>query len=223
MKVFKRQIITIFIMLFLLTFSTLQAQTDDTEGFDSEKVFAELEEKMNLSKEQWEKLKPVLEEKSREMSKNIDESVDKGFAELDKLSKQFQTMTEDAEKKLDEIVSSEEAQKIRDYLAKIDKEAIDEAKDKMVADLNALLDLSEEQAKKIQPVIEKSINELNAMIQGLAAEGSRNWNDFKKDLEELKEDIYDKVQDTLDDEQMKKFEEYNDKQEEKIERTLFRV
>lgn len=223
MKVIKRQFVAIFIMLFLLPPATLQSQTEETEGFNSEKIIAELEKQIDLSKEQWEKLKPVIKEKSEEMSKGINDSVDKGFAELDKLSKQFESMTRDAEKKIDEIVSSEEAKKLGDYLAKIDKEAIDAAKDKMIADLNGLLELSEEQAKKIKPVLEESFAELSAMTQGLAEEGSRNWSEFKKDFEKLTEDLYNKVQETLDNKQMEKLEEYNDQQKEKIEKVLFRV
>lgn len=223
MKSIKIQILMFSAMFFSLLLFTIQVHAAEADSFDSEKIIAELEEQVKLSKEQWEKLKPVIEEKSKDLSKGIHESVDKGFAELDKLTKQFDTMTKDAEKKFNKIVTSDEAMKLRESLAKIDKEAIDKAKDKMVADLNGLLELSEEQAKKIKPVLEESFNELSAMIEGLAEEGTRNWSEFKKDFEKLTKDLYDKVQETLDDEQMEKLEEYNEKQEENIKRIVFRA
>jgi hypothetical protein len=64
---------------------------------------------------------------------------------------------------------------------------------------------------------------LSTLIQGFAKEGIRNWEEFKKDFEKLTKDLYDKVQETLDDEQMKKLEQYNKEQKEKIERVLFKV
>lgn len=223
MKSIKNRIIWFAAVLFALVLLGTHAQAADTEGFNSEKIIAELEKQMKLTQEQWEELKPVIEEKSRDLSKGIHESVDKGFAELDKLSKQFDEMTKEAEKKINEIVSSEEAMKFREYLSKIDKEAVAEVKDKMISDLNSLLELSEEQAKKIEPVLKESFDEFSTMMKDLTEESSRDWNEFKQEFEKLTKDLYDKVQETLDDEQMEKLEEYNEKQKDKVEHILFRA
>ncbi|MCG6929264.1 MAG: hypothetical protein LJE64_01805 [Desulfofustis sp.] len=223
MKTRVKHLVMISVLPLLLLFNGASVLGADEEQFNSENMLSELERQMKLTREQWEELKPVIEEKSRDLKKGLQESVDKGFAELEKLSNQFESMSKDAERKFNEIATSDEAKKLREYLAKIDKDAIEDIKKKMVADLNALLDLSEEQANKIKPVFEESINELSTMIQGFAKEGSRNWEEFKKDFEKLTKDLYDKVQETLDDEQMKKLEQYNKEQKEKIERVLFKV
>ena len=207
--------------LLLLGFLCLPAHSSDTEEFDSEKIIAELEKQMELSREKWEQLKPVIEEKSKDLSQGLKDSMDKGMAELDKMTKQFDKMSKDAEAKMKELLTSEEVQRLRDQPAKIDKETIEKAKKKMVTDLNNLLDLTEEQAKKIEPVLEESLNELGDMIKGLADEGSRNWDEFKKDFEQMTKDLHDKVKETLDKEQMEKLEEYNEDQKEKIQRALF--
>lgn len=207
--------------ILLLGLLCLPAQSGDTEEFDSEKIISELEKQMELSKEKWEQLKPVIEEKSKDLSQGLKDSVDKGMAELDKLTKQFDKMSKDAETKMKELLSSEEAQKLRDYLAKIDKDTIEKAQKKMVQDLNELLELSEEQAKKIEPVLEESFNEIGDMIKGLADEGARNWDEFRKDFEKLTKDLHDKLKETLDQEQMEKLDEYNEEQKEKIQRALF--
>ena len=214
-----------FVAATILTFFMLGSgvQATEPEKLDSEKIITEVEKQLQLSKEQWEKLKPVLEEKSAELSKSMGDSVDKGFAELEKLSEQLEKMSRDAEGKFNEIVTSEEAQRLKEYLASIDKEAIAQARDEMIAELNELLALTEEQARKIEPVLEETFSELSIMILGLAEEGTRNWNEFKSDFETLTRELYDRVKGTLDDEQMEKLEEYNEGQKEKIERVLFRV
>lgn len=41
--------------------------SQDTKEFSSEKMISELEKQMDLTREQWEKLKPVLDQKSKEL------------------------------------------------------------------------------------------------------------------------------------------------------------
>ena len=215
----------IFPIIFLLSLGLfgVSAQGAEPEDFNSEKIISEIEKQMDLSREKWEQLKPVIEEKSKEMSEGLKESVDKGFAELEKMTKKFDSMSRDAEQKVKDILSSEEAMKLREQLAKVDKEAIDNAKKKMIADLNELLALTEEQAQKLQPVLEDSFNQLADKIQELAKEGSKDWTEFKQDFEKMTRDLYDKVQETLDDEQLEKLEKYNEDQKENIKRALFTV
>lgn len=208
-------------IVMILMFFCFQVQSAETEGIDSEKIITELEKQMDLSRDKWEKLKPIMEEKSKDLSEGIKDSVDKGFAELEKLSKKFDAMSKDAEQKVKDILSSEEAMKFREQLAKIDKEAIDKTKEKMVADLNELLELTDEQVQKLKPVLEDSFNKWAEIIQSLAAEGTRNWEEFRQDFEKVTRDLYDKVKETLDEEQMKKLEEYNEEQKEDIKRALF--
>lgn len=214
---------TLLLSCCVLLYGAAASADSHEKSFDSEKMISELEKQMELSREQWEKLKPVLEQKSREMKQSLHESIDKGYAELDKLSKQLEAMSEDAERKAQEMLSSEEAQKIREYLSSIDEEAIDEAKDKMVAELTALLELTEAQIAKVKPILEDSISQLNMMLQKLAREGNRSWETFKQDFDRLTSDLKDKLQETLDSKQMERLEEYNDEQKEKIQKTLFTV
>ena len=86
-----------------------------------------------------------------------------------------------------------------------------------------MLVLTEEQAQKLKPVIEDSFNQLADKIQELAKEGSKDWNKFKQDFEKLTKDLYDKVQETLDDEQLEKLEKYNEDQKEDIKKALSTV
>ncbi len=222
-----RRLPTVFILpiaIFLASgLFAVASQGAESEEFNSEKIISEMERKMDLTREKWEQLKPVIEEKSKEMSEGLKESVDKGYAELEKLTKKFDSMSRDAEQKVKDVLSSEEAMKLREELAKVDKEAIDKAKGKMIADLNELLVLTEEQAQKLKPVIEDSFNQLADKIQELAKEGSKDWNKFKQDFEKLTKDLYDKVQETLDDEQLEKLEKYNEDQKEDIKKALSTV
>ena len=207
----------------LMLFAVPVSADSHVEGFDSEKMISELEKQMELSREEWEKLKPVLEEKSREMKKSMHDSIDKGYAELEKLSKQLEAMSKDAELKAKEMLSSEEAQKIREYLSSIDQDAIRTAQEKMVEELTELLELTEQQIAKVKPVLEESIARLSVMLQDLANESSRNWEQFRQQFDQLTSELLDKLDKTLDNDQMERLEEFNEEQKELIQKTLFSV
>lgn len=215
------KIISFFIFLVLFAIPVFAA--DGGKKFDPDKMIADLEKKLELSREQWEKLKPVLEQRSKELQEIIHESVDKGYMELEEVSEKLEAMSDDAERKVKEVLSSEETQKLRDYLSEIDKDAIEEAKNRMVAELTLLLELSEEQAAKIKPVLEDSMTRLSTLFNELAKEGSKSWEKFRQNFEQLATDLQNSLQESLDNEQMKRLEEYNEEQKVKIQKALFTV
>lgn len=201
--------------LFLLINNVGLAAEDET--FDTEKMISDLNDKIELSKEQWEKLKPVLGEKSDELKKSINEYVDKGYIQMEEMSGKLGKVSKDTEKKLETFLNSEEMQKLKNYLNELDEDAIKEAKDRLVAELSEILVLTEEQVRKLRPVMEDSMSQMSEMIEDLADRGSSGWEEFKKQYKTLTDDLKKKLQDTLDKQQMERFEEYKQEKQEKIE------
>ena len=142
--------------------------------FDSEQILSDLESRLKLSSEKLSRLKPAIDEKSAELTKSMHESVDKGFAHLHEMSEKLDSVSKDAEKKAEEILNSEEMEKLKDYLGKIDEKAINEMKDRAVADLSAILELTEAQVEKLKPILEDSYTQLNEIFTDLAKEGNRS-------------------------------------------------
>lgn len=191
--------------------------------FDSEKILSDLEYNLELTNEQLARLKPAIDEKSSDLKKSMHESIDKGFVQWDKLSAKFDKVSKDAEKKAGEILNSEEMTKLKDYLNKIDKKAVKEMKDRAVADLSAALELTEEQLVKLKPIFEDSYIQLGEILAGLAKEGNKSWEGFKQQYGQLSKDLKGKLQDTLDNNQMKKLEKYNEEKKVKIQEELYSV
>jgi len=211
----------LFIFLCITLFAVPVLASNEEQGIDSEKMIEELEKRLQLSRDQWEKLKPVLDEKSRELKQSMHESIDKGYVKLEELSKELGKVSENAEKKLQEVLTSDEAQKFREYLGKVDKEAVQEAKDKMVAELTALLELTEKQAAKLKPVLDDTLAHMTVLFNEFVQEGSKNWETFSKEFEKLTRDLTESLQGTLDNEQMKRLEQYNKEQKVKIQKAFF--
>ncbi len=219
--IYPLSVATLFLVLTLFCVQAQSSENKTEEGLNGDTIISELEKQMDLSREKWEQLKPVLEEKSKALSESLKKSIDEGVVDLNNMAEKFDQMSKDAEKKVKDILSSEEAQKFREQLSRVDREAIAQVKEKMITDLHDLLELTEDQIAELKPVFEESFDRLSVMVQGLAVEGTANWEKFREDFEAVSKDLFDKVRETLDDDQMKKLEEYKNQEKEEIRQVIF--
>lgn len=215
------QCIRLFFIVFIVWSVSASVVLAADEEFDSEEILSNLESQLELSREKLSRLKPVIDAKSAELKKSIHETVDKGFMQLEELNSKLDAASRDAEKKVSEFLNSEEIEKLKDYLSKIDEDAIREMKEKLDAELSAVLELTEEQAAKLKPIFEDSLTQLSEMLDRLAKEGSKSWEEFRLQYENLSKELREKLQDTLDSEQIKRLDKYNEEKKEKIQRVLF--
>ena len=191
------------------------------DSLDSEKMLDELEQKLELSKEKLQDLKPTIEAKSRELKKLMQESLDKGYLQLEEMNRTMQELSAESERKMQSILNSEQVSKLKEYLSRLDKDTIRNTQKKLVDEMTELLDLTEEQLTEITPLLEDSVTRLSGMIAELRAEGGRNWEEFKKRYEQMSRELLERLQETLDREQMEKFEEYQENKKDRIHQALF--
>ncbi len=213
--------IHLILILFFLIVQFVSPGFSADEKFNSDKMMDELETQLDLSGEKVDKLKPAIDAKSADLKKSLHEALDKGFVELDELTAKLDMVSKDAEEKVKAFLNSEEMEQLKSYLKKIDKEAIDEAKEKLVAELTALLELTEEQIAQLKPILEESMTELSGILKELASEGSKSWENFKEQYEKFSKTLREKLENTLDGEQMKKFDKYQEEKKEKIHQVVF--
>lgn len=207
----------ILVALFVLT-TPVHA---DIEQFDSENLITELETQIELSSEKLEELRPVMEAKSQELKQSITESVETGFIQLNVLSGKLDTASREAERKMEEALNSEEVQELREYLRNIDRDAINEVREELVEGLAEFLRLSEEQLRKLGPVLEDGFNELSEMLDRLAKEGKSNLEEFQKQYEHLNQDLNQQLRDTLDGEQYKDLQKHREQLRKHVQAGLF--
>ena len=105
-------------------------------------------------------------------------------------------------------------------LSELDEDAIKEAKERLITELSEFLALSEEQLSKLKPVLEESMTEMTEMIEALAKKGSDGWDEFKKQYQSLTDELKKKLEETLDNQQMERFEEYKQDKQDKIQMAL---
>lgn len=217
------KLVRIATVVLALALSMTTAAFGAEKEFDTEQIMQELEEQLRLSSEKLSLLKPTIDAKSEEIRKSLHETVEKGFVHMEDMSEKLDQVTKDTESKVKEFLSSEEYENFKGQLEKIDKEAIDEAKNRIVEDISSFIELSEEQAKELKPVLEKTVQDLNQMVDNLTTEGIKSWGEFKEQYELLHKDLKQQLESILNGEQMKKLEEYNKEKMQKIRENLIEV
>jgi len=207
---------------------TLPAYSSETEvsgdnEFNTEEMLSEMEKKFQLSKEQLEKLKPALSAKSAEVRKSVQESIEKGVVEFGKLSQKLDALSKDAATEMQEVLSGEEMQQLREYLGKIDKEAVGQVRDGLVEEFSELLKLTEEQAVKIKPILEDTFTQLAEMVGHLSEQGAGYLEDFMVQYDELVKNLRGKLDSFLDKEQMDNLENHSEELKEKIQENVIAI
>jgi len=194
-----------------------------SEEINTDRLLSELEKQIELSGDKLSKMKPALDAKSKELEKSIQESVEKGFVELRAFSGKLDSASKQAEQSLKDALNGEEMKKLKDFLDNIDREAIDKVKDELVAELTKLLQLTEDQIKKLKPALKQSMDDLVAMIDRLVAQGKQGLETFKKDYEEFNNKLKKRLSKELNKEQIKKLDKNQEELREKIRATLDRA
>ena len=153
----------------------------------------------------------------------MQESIDKGVVEFERLSKKLDALSQDAANEMQEVLSGEEMQQLREYLGRIDKEAVGKVKDGLIEELSELLKLTEEQAVKIKPILEDTLTQLADMVERLSEQGASNLEDFKLHYDELVKNLREKLQNFLDKEQMDTLENHSEELKEKIQENVIAI
>ena len=184
---------------------TLSSNTIAKE-FDTDKLMSDIESQLKFSSDKLTKLKPAIDAKSKELEKSINESVNKGFVELQALTGQLDVASKEAEEKLKQALNGDEMEKLKTYLKSIDQEAISQIKDSLVDELSKLLLLTQDQIGKLRPILIDSFDKLGAMLDRLASQGKEGLEAFKQNFDQINNELKNRVSKVLSSDQLKKLD-----------------
>lgn len=189
--------------------------------FDTEKMLSDLEKRLAVSKAELEKLKPVLESKSKELKGTINDTVDQGFAELESMAKELEAASEKAGKELEAALNSDQVKELKVYLSSLDKEALEEVKKELIADMESLLELSEKQIKELEPILREQLDEMSELLSRFAKDSGKAWDEFRQEYGKIADETRSRLEKALDKGQLEKLEKRMEETREKIHRKLF--
>jgi len=179
-----------------------------SSDFDTEKMMSDLEQRLRLSKEKYEEMKPelekVLEQKSKELKSSINKQVEDGFVELESMSKKLDAASTKARTNLENALNSDEVKQLKNFLASIDEEAIKEAREKLLNDLTKQLELTADQLEKLKPVLRDYMVQASELLKQISTQGNSAFEEYREKSDQLARDLKKNLQQALDSEQMKK-------------------
>jgi Na+/phosphate symporter len=189
--------------------------------FDTEKMLSDLEKKLSVSQEELEKIKPVLERKSRELKGVMHDSVDRGFAEMEAMAKDLEAASVKAGKELDATLDSEQVRELKAYLSRLDKEALEEIRRELVAEMESFLKLTEKQVAELEPILKEQLEEFSALVSRFAKDSGKAWDDFQKEYGKIAAETLSRLEKALDKGQLDKLEKRMEETREKIHKKIF--
>jgi len=198
----------------------LWAQAGEGE-FDTEKMLSDLEKKLSVSQEELEKIKPVLERKNRELKGVIDDSVDQGFAEMESMAQELEAASEEAGKQLDKALNSQQVKELKAYFARIDKEALEEIRRELVAEMESFLKLTEKQVAELEPILKEQLEEFSALVSRFAKDSGKAWEEFRQEYGKIAAETLSRLEKALDKGQLDKLEKRMEETREKIHKKIF--
>ncbi len=209
-------------LLIAAALATLAAPAQaQQEPFDTENMIDALDERLKLTSEELEKMKPALDLKSRELKSSISESLERGFAEFDELSREFDNAAQRVQEQLQDALDSGQMQELRAYLERLDAEALESIRQALLEEMTNALELTQEQIEKLRPILLENLERLSELLRRFAAQTEKSFADFKRDYEQLQEQTRRRLEESLDTTQLEAFEKRQEELRERIRALVF--
>lgn len=213
-----------FITIMLVSLFLNASACSNTDDFEAEKMMSDIEKKLRLSSEMFEKMKPdlqkALEQKSKELKYSINEQVDKGFVDLDMMSKKLDAASVVAKSNLEKTLNGDQLKELKSFFASIDEEAIKKAREKLLNNLTMKLELTADQLEKLKPIFRDYLVQASELLRQASKQESDDFEKYREKSELLAKEMKGRLEEALDSKQMKELEkqlkEVRDRVKEKV-------
>jgi len=193
------------------------------EQLNAERIMAALEQKLTLSREQWNRVRPVIEQQSQKLQKAIDEARGQGFLDLEILFKRFAAATEQARVQLNEFLTREQVEKIENLLEELHQFTIGEIRNALVGGLTRFLKLRRDQIERLQPIFRDEIQKRSRLLSKLAIAPDISFEDFMTDFEALQDELRQRVSEALDPDQVRALEKRQEQLRKLVQKAYFGI
>jgi hypothetical protein len=193
------------------------------EQLNAERIMAALEQKLTLSREQWNRVRPVIEQQSQNLRKAIDEARAQGFLELEFLRRRFAAATEQARVQLNEFLTREQVEKIENLLEELHQFTIGKIRNALVGGLTRFLNLSRNQIERLQPIFRDELQKRSRLLSNLATAPDISFEDFMTDFDALQDETRQRVSEALDPTQIRALEKLQHQLRKLVQKAYFGI
>jgi hypothetical protein len=191
------------------------------DALSAENILAALGDRLKLTPEQREKVRPVVESVSEALAATIDVWVAQGFVDSESLAEQLAPLVEDVKAKFAHALKSEQMQTLQGALARLEDDAVEVIRFAVIERVSERLGVTPGQAGQLRPMLRENLVELSELLSRFAAESGRSFEEFKVAYDELQETLRARLRNVLDADQLKALDALRDELVERIRNASF--
>jgi hypothetical protein len=160
--------------------------------------------RLNLTPEQREKIRPIIENLSTALVTTIDVWVAQGFVDLDELYEQMTPVMEDLKTRCEMILESEQFKTVSQLIAGLKENATEIIRFAVVEQMSVRLDMTPEQLKQVRPILREHLVKISNLLQDFTANSDWSFEEFKASYENLESLLRERLKDKLNSDQIQK-------------------
>jgi hypothetical protein len=154
--------------------------------FDGTRVLSVLEQNLDLSGEQRDRLAPFVEELCEALNHSFTSWVEKGFVDAEALRDESAPVLDEILERSREILDGEQVQEMERLLKELDEGAAHVVRSALARRLGELLSLSPEQMQRAAPILWKHFEELGRLTASVLHDSDRSREDFRAGFEAIR-------------------------------------
>ena len=191
------------------------------DALNSENILETLVDRLNLTPEQREKVRPAVENLSEALAATIDTWEEQGFIDRESLSGQLEPLLEKIRGKLAVVLDSEQVQALQGSLASLEEDAVEVIRFAVIEMISKRLGVTPEQAAQLRPMLRENLAAMSKLLSSFAAETGKSFEEFKAASDDLRNSLKARLRNVLDADQMKTLDALQDEIVERIRNASF--
>ena len=223
-------------VLLLTTVFTLQPFSAEAGGRfgpsrSPEEIVERLKDRLDLTEEQVEAIRPIIEEKVQMRNELREEYGTDRRA----IRTEMQELKRSTELKLGDVLTEEQMEKYqelrqerREQMQRGKKRggrrqgAINKSPEQVISRLTERLELTEDQVTAITPIIEKNVEQRREIFDSYKGEGRQLKDSMRNEMQTIGEETETQLSSVLTDEQMEKFLEFREERRERMGKRMYK-
>jgi hypothetical protein len=190
-------------------------------SFEPDKLLSYLEQRLSLTGEQLDGMRPVAVTITDALNKTLDTWSEQGFVDLHSLGDDLLPVADEARSALQQVLDTGQMEEFEAFLANLDEEALEAIRNSLVEKLAVALKLREDQVKKLKPILRQHVEQLGTLLSGFAGASDRSFEEFSASYDMLRNETRDKLKDVLDADQFRRLTAQQDEIRERVRALLF--
>lgn len=208
---------TVIIMLAcVLCAFAVESSFAQERAFEPGQILSDLKARLQLTEEQIAQLRPIMQNHSDRLRALIEQYKGQGITGLKSLQEELAPLRDEVNTRLGPILTETQKQELQAFYEELRDTVNETIRERIIAELSERLELAEEQAEQLLPILRDNIEQRRELVEKLREQGRDGFQAFREGYQALQETTTERMKAILNAEQLRKIEAYQEELREKI-------